>query len=116
MGLLDDVLQHEAAFWLDSDLFAEQVQFKPRAGGSRTIYAIVDRLPPQRLDADGNVYVASVEIVVKNNSLDGIALSEINNGGDRVTVQVRKGKTASNLLIMGEPLEQDSGLIRLALK
>jgi hypothetical protein len=57
-----------------------------------------------------------VEIEVANNSSTGIAAAEIDNGADKVAIAVRIGESAKDLTIMGEPIHQDTGMIRIALR
>src|SRR4051794_19966417 len=115
MGVLDDIFADDAANFTDPELFGEQVIYKPRDGASRPINAIVDRQPPERMTPDGEVFMPKIEIEVANNSTSGISAAEMNNGGDKVTVALRKGGIVKDFLIRGEPIQQDAGMIRLSL-
>lgn len=104
-----------ARFVLTSDLFAELLVYKPAGGGTpRTFYGIVDRSPPERIGPDGAVYTPKMEITAANDAASGIAATEIDNGGDAVSVAYRLGDAAADHLIVGEPLSIDAAMIRVA--
>jgi hypothetical protein len=76
------------------DYFGESLTYKPRAGGSRTITGMVDR-------TDRSVYgeldrgtSTLLTIIVPNSATTGILSTEINTGGDQITVANRYGGTA----------------------
>lgn len=68
----------------------ETVVYRPRAGGSRTILALVNRDPPETLaGADGKLPVATITVV--NDATDGIASTELVKHGDQVEIAVHQG-------------------------
>lgn len=88
MGLLDDILEDDAAAFTDTDGFGESVTYTNRAGTTRTINAVVTRLPPK--PGPGGTLVPNLRIEVANSTTTGIATSEWKNG-DTVTVAERRG-------------------------
>lgn len=115
MGLLNQVILVDAAAFTDTDGFGESVTYTPLGGSARPIAAFVERDPPERIGGDGSVYRAKMEITVANSATLGILATEINNGGDTVTVAYPQGATAAAHVIVGKPIIQDAGMIRLEL-
>ena len=75
------------------DYFGESLTYKPRAGGSRTITGMVDRVDRNLLDGTDRANVPSFTITVANLVTTGILATEINTGGDVITVATRYGGT-----------------------
>lgn len=90
---LDAVLADQA----DAELaaFGEPVTYYPKGGSSRDIIAIVDRLPPGGISGSPHGNTFKFLVVVKNDSDDGISSSEINLGGDKISLPKRIGLTAA---------------------
>ena len=94
--------------------FGESIIYKPRGGGLRPIIAVVDRGGAEGLGGvPANAPLAT--ILVKNCSADGISSSELDTGGDKVTLAVRIGETARDRNIT-KPLGQDCGMLKLEVR
>lgn len=115
MGLLNQIIITDAAAFTDTDGFGETVTYTPVTGSPRSISAFVERDPPDRISPDGDVYRPKMEITVANSATLGILATEIDNGGDTVTVAYPLGATAAAHAILGTPIVQDAGMIRLEL-
>lgn len=77
------------------EVLGEDVSYTPRGGAARTIRAIVNRTPPQRVDGRGQVFTPRLTIQVLNDATDGIDSSTMDAGGsDQVTLAYRPGTTA----------------------
>lgn len=86
-----DVDQLKSDFRAILDDWGEPIVFKPRAGRARTIMAIVDRNPSQRI-GNGVLYAPSVQIEVLNDQNDGIWSGELDgSGADKCEIAVRVG-------------------------
>ena len=116
MGLLDDQLAVDAQFaFTDPDAWAETVIYKKKSGETRTIKGQGSRFSPV-LSADGRAEV-QMRFWFLNSSTLGIAWSELDTGGDKITVAYRRGGAAKDYSVRlpDEPIEQDSGMICLDL-
>src|SRR4051794_24401559 len=113
MSNFDSVLAADAANVFAGGEFGESIIYKPRVGAARTISAVVIRKPSAQR---GSRVVPIVELLVANSTTLGIGSAELNIGGDKVTLAVRKGDAAVDLLLHlpedGQPHE-DPGMIRL---
>ena len=91
--------------------FAEVVTYYPRAGGSpRSINAVVIREAYQVFAEDGDTGLEVWQVHVANDSLLGIAGTELNRGGDQIAFGPRDGKTAVRKTIT-QLLTQDHGML-----
>jgi len=117
MSLMDDILALDAAAFTDPDGMpgAETVVYTPLGGSPRTITVNVDRQPPERLGDEGRVYRPMMEIDVANSATTGISATELNTGGDSITIAYPKGGTVEAHRIIGAIITQDAGMIRLEL-
>ena len=70
--------------------FGETVTYYPRAGGSRTMTAIVDRSPPEVWTPAGAI-TPSLTIRVQNDASIGISHDEIDAGDQVLVAVVAKG-------------------------
>jgi hypothetical protein len=109
----DKQIISEAQFFLDTS--GETITYKPRGGNRRSIKAIVDREGSQALDGvpHGNSPIS--HITVANNSTIGISSSEIDYGGDKVTISHRAGQTSQDRPIT-KPISQDAGMMTLEVR
>lgn len=99
----------------DTDVFAESMVYtKVATGATRTISGVVDRQPAEQL-GEGGVYVPRMTIDLPNNTTNGIIPTEIDDGGDTITVSWKEGGTA-DVYEIGAILSQDAGMIRIALR
>ena len=92
-SVLDGLLPGQA----DTELaaFGEPVTYYPKGGSSRDITAIVDRNPVAGINGVPHGNTAKLIVLVKNDSDDGISSSEVEIGGDKISLSVRIGKTAT---------------------
>lgn len=84
MGLLDKILESDAAAFADPDVFGESVVITLRNGTTRTVSAVVDRREPEPM---GNGYRPKMFITFRNSATLGLLASEIDGGGT-ITVTV----------------------------
>jgi hypothetical protein len=92
-------------------LSGRTITYKPRSGSARSVTAIVDYPGPGSIGRLAGGSRPHVEISVCNSS-GGILSTEIDTGGDRVTVPMRRGLPAKDLRI-AEIISQDEGMLRL---
>jgi len=97
------------------EVFGESVTYYPRAGGSRSITAIVNRERPETVDGAPHGSAPLLIIEVANDSTTGISSDEIDLGGDKVKLAVRIGKTTQQRVIR-KILSQDEGMMKLELR
>jgi len=71
--------------------FGETIAYKPRAGGSRTITGMVDRTDRSVFGELDRGSATLLQITVPNSLTTGILSTEINLGGDAITVADRYG-------------------------
>ncbi|HIJ70657.1 MAG TPA: hypothetical protein HPP87_04750 [Planctomycetes bacterium] len=100
---------------LIEELGGETVIYRPRAGGSREVTALVDRDRPGGLGNAPHGESGTAEILVANSSEIGIAASEVNRGGDRVEMVSRLGRNAVVRPIK-RILAHDGGGVRLEIR
>ena len=97
-------------------MFGESIVYRKQNGTERTITAIVDRDPPAIFNPAGEVALTpSVVIRVHNDATYGISNTELETGGDKVTLAVRTSETASQRTI-AKLLESDGGVVSLAIR
>jgi len=94
--------------------FGEPIIYRPRAGGSREITAIVEREPPAIFDAAGNVVLPQFVIRVRNSCRTGIDSSEIDTGGDQVSFVGKIGEVIPKTFSVGQVLSQGGGVLRFS--
>lgn len=93
MSVFDDLFASCAVPGLQG-YFGETLTYKPRAGGSRSITGMVDRTDRRVLDGTDRTTAPSFYITVANLVTTGILSTEINTGGDVISVANRYGGTA----------------------
>ena len=114
---LRDAIQSDAlSGFLSTDEFAESVVYYPRAGGSRSIIAIVDRNPPAVYDSEGVVVQVSFMVYVANSASSGILSTELDTGGDRIGLKRKENSGATEQRPIWQLVGQDSGMLQLAIK
>ena len=103
--------------------FGEEITYRPKDGLNRTILAVVDRDPPAPVEGAGEgvmgkrivIWVANNESSIAIDEFGGIAVDELNTGGDEVDLPVRLGKTAETRQL-GQLLEQDGGMLSIEVR
>jgi len=93
----------------------ELITYLPAGGGSREIKAIIDYEGIDGLGGAPHGKSYTIEISVVNNSTTGISSSELDTGGDKVTIPKRIGETAANRRIT-KIIEQDEGILTLEVR
>jgi len=116
MTLRDSIKADATTVFLQTDEFAETVEYRPRNGGKRSIIALVDREPPSFWDAAGNVVTPTIVIHVANSCTKGISAKEVDTGGDSVVVSVRQNGVPPATLSIMQLTYQDDGILKLALR
>src|SRR5688572_23603326 len=93
VSFFNDVLKDDMQrAFCDPDIFGESVIYTKKSGTARTINAVVDRFPPQI--GEGGMTAPSFIITVTNDATSGISSSEVDYGGDTITVAQRIGGVA----------------------
>jgi len=88
---------------VSSALFGEQITYLPGAGGSRVIWAIVNRQPVE-LGAVGRV---QHRVAVVKDATTGVAAPVM--GKDTIQLKKRLGDASSALATVDEIVEEDPG-------
>ena len=117
MGLLDDIMDHDAAFaFTNADEFAESVTYLPKGGEARAINAQVFREAPALIDGDPQpAEYPQYRVVVRNDAASGIASTEINLGGDKIRISRRWAESGTSNRVVQYIVSQDAGMMELAL-
>lgn len=113
MATFDEALIATASAF--SDMFGETITYKPKAGGSREIQAIVTRREVAGIGDAPHGHTGDLEIDVENDATSGISADEVDKGGDLVNLRVRIGEAARDRRIAGI-ISQDAGRIVLAVR
>ncbi len=95
--------------------FSESVTYHPAGGGpDRAVVAVVDRQLPQPVDEVPGTSrpLSYCVLVVANSAVTGIASTELNTGGDEISVPARQGGAAVRRRI-ASLIDQDAGLLTL---
>jgi hypothetical protein len=103
-----------ATFCASSD-FGEAVTYKKKNGTTRSIYALVVRMPPDASDINPGVRLI---VKVANSATTGITAAEVDPGGDTISVPIRPGEAAEYLRVFipaREPEFADEGMLTLEL-
>lgn len=120
MSLKDLFLSDASAAFLNSSEFGEQVVYIKRDGTTRTINAIVDRTPPERVTSNGQVWAPKLTVSVANSATLGILAAELDAyGNDRIRTCLRPGGTTYDFGAFIPPPGQpwiDEGIITLELR
>lgn len=116
MTLKDSISSDVSSVFLNTDDFAESIEYFYRAGGSDVIAAIVDRNQLEFYEA-GETVLASFSIDIANSSTNGVLANVIDTGGDEVELLAEAGDSEVKRLTVLRVLESDyDGMIKLALK
>lgn len=121
MSIFDSALADDArfSFLADDGFGSETVTYTNAAGTTRTIKAQVERYPAVPYDGGHNQPYIIVQVM--NSTTYGIASSEVNYGGDTITLQSRDGVSASSKAFRihrpadGQP-DHDAGMLRVELR
>lgn len=91
------------------------VYLNRKTGVKRTITAIINRSPPARFDASGEVIAASLTAQVKDDATYGITEEQLNRGRDSIIVPVEQDGTPEERTIT-HLLEVGGGRLLLGIK
>lgn len=95
--------------------FAELITATPKNAAARSIYAAIDRNPPEAIGG-GEVYRAAATFTVQNHATAGLLMSEVATGVT-VTYNVRYGDATSSRTVQvrlgGDSAEHDAATITL---
>lgn len=116
MTLRESIASDAVSVFLSADEFAETVVYNPRAGGSRTILAIVEREPPALVDDAGNMLALSFMVYVANSLTSGISAQEINTGGDELEISAKINDIQRKKCTILRVMDNDNGMLQLAVK
>jgi hypothetical protein len=122
MSAFNDMLAADAVnVFANPTEFGESGTFTPRGGTPRTIGAVVDRNPPERINARGEFVTPKMTITVANDATTGISSADLDAyGNDKFAIPLRIGGVAQ---VFGVYLPDssagnfmDAGMITLDLK
>jgi len=111
MSFKDNLKKDALNCFLTADEFAEEIQYTPKGGTSKTIKAIVNRkrLMPGGEESGRNLQ-NQIEIYIANDSANGIEF--INKGGDEVLFPAVLGGIDVNFVVV-DILGEDHGMWQL---
>jgi hypothetical protein len=89
----------------------EDLVYRFRNGGTRSIIGIVNRNPPQQLDAAGNIVTPFIVVSLMHDSTLGVLHTEVN-AGDQIDLEVKPGGGQSTRLVK-KVNDPDSGTITI---
>jgi len=118
MTLADQIESDATLVFTSTSDFAESVTYHPHQDfgeaepTDRSINAIVIRDQIATLSEDQASVAPVFRVYVANDSTDGISSSELNLGGDQITLPPRDGKSAERRSIT-QLLQQDPGMLVL---
>jgi len=99
--------------------FGELVQYTPRGGSTRNVWAVVDRRPvqgiPEASRARSPLFNLWVLADASTATYGGIDPDEINTGGDTITLSERYGSTTKTRPV-SNVLHTDPGMLQLELR
>lgn len=96
--------------------YGEPVIYHLRAGGSRSITAIIEREPPSFVEDSGEVVSLSFIIRIDNDCASGVLASEVDTGGDEVELIYKLGDTRTTRRTIEKLISQDSGVVVLGVR
>lgn len=99
MGLLDDLISHEANLLQDTDGMGESIGYTPYGLSEITITAIVNREPPKRDTESPNAASNVLEIFIRRDANGVKGPASVQAGGDRVSVAKVYGESATTLRV-----------------
>lgn len=88
------------------------IVYLPKAGGSRTIQGLIEYLGPSLMAGVAGGSRPRMELLVRNDTTYGISSREIDTGGDKVQIPLRRGRSVRTVRIV-ELLAQDRAMLRV---
>jgi hypothetical protein len=92
---------------------AELVTYFPSGGISRRIKAVISRAGPENIPGVSGGSLPAFEVLVKNDSDEGIASDQLDTGGDKIEC-AKRVEQRPKMLRLTEIINHDAGLILLA--
>ena len=92
---------------------AETVTYFPAAGAGLRIKAVISRRGPENQPGVSGGSLPAFEVLVKNDSAEGIASGSLDTGGDKIECAKRVDQRPKVLRIT-EIINHDAGLVLLA--
>ena len=90
-------------------LHGETIIYRPKTGGCYSRQAIVDRNPPEVLNAIGEVVAPRMLIRFHNDETLGVLAGRVNKGGDRIDCTLAVGDDAETAVTLDVFLLVSSG-------
>lgn len=116
MGLRDSIASDAISVFANNAEFAETVTYSFTAGGTRSFPAIIDREPPEVYSASGDHLLSPRFILqIPNSESAGVRASEVDTGGDQVSLKAEFGDVEDSTFSVAVLLSQDMGMIQIAL-
>jgi len=112
MTLRDMIAADSQKVFLNTGEFAEPVVYVKGSGVARPIKAVVFREELSSSEESGGAVTPIFEVHVENDSVNGIASTELDTGGDQIEIPVRDGMTAACRSIISI-VSQDHGMMVL---
>lgn len=97
------------------DHMGEEVIYKPAGGGTRSVRAVVEREVPGAIPELTRSVAPSLIVTLLDSNTEGISRSELNAGGDLLSVRVKAGGPFEDRAI-GTVEIQDGGMLRLQVR
>ena len=94
--------------------FGDTVTYRPLGGAARVVSAIIER-EEVRFVSVGEVPVQTITVSVKDDSVFGIATTEIDTGGDQIDLPLRVGETAVTRTIT-RVISTENGMVTFAVE
>jgi hypothetical protein len=116
MSLMDDILEADAAAFVNADEFGESVNYMPVTGDPREVSAGVERNPPMMVMNLPNTNAPMFLVLVANNAITGISAEEINRGSDRIGIKIHKGDAEYAEFRITVIEKEDAGMILLQVR
>jgi hypothetical protein len=121
MGAFNDILIADAAAFTNPDEFGEEVTYTPlmptASNPIRAINALVIRHPPRPMNASPQWIAPKMMVQVANDATLGITPTQLDTGGDTITVAYKMGGTAQAYKIqLADGAGVDGGMMNLELK
>jgi len=115
MNSFDDILVENTEILFDA-LTPSTITYLPKEGDSRSIEALTFYVNEDVEGAPIRSRISTIKLVVRNNSDTGISSNEIDTGGDKIELPVRKGDSEIKEYRIMKILSQNAGFLRLELK
>lgn len=111
-----DLMLHDVQHvFLNTNEFAEVIEYYPKVGRPRMINALVDRKPPEQIVEVQRGIAPLLTISVANHATNGISAAELDTGGDRVKLALRCGGKPE-LRTISKLVDHDSAMLTIEVR